>query len=109
MYTQLIDIDPLSGIETWHHYDPLTDVTTIEERQDVEPWLEWCKSIANTDYSMSGIKKSWWHVAEIPNVIQMKWLREEGVDIWNKDHWQAVKRKLNDPDYKYFRTGSHRV
>jgi len=100
-----LGIDPLSGVETFHDYDPLTDITHIQQVQDVEPILEKNKALANTDHSGDGIKNSWWHCAPIPNVIISKWLNEDGIDFFNKDHWEAVKRKLNVADYRYLRTG----
>lgn len=105
----LLDIDPLTGVETWHHYDPVTDATTIESRQDVEPFLEANKVLSNTDYSQQGIKESWWHVASLPMVVIEKWKVEDGIDVFNKNHWNAVKRKLNDPENRFLRTGSGRV
>jgi hypothetical protein len=34
----------------------------------------------------------------------MKWLTEEGLDIHNKNHWEAIRRKLNSSEYLYLRT-----
>jgi len=102
---QIIDVDPLTRTTTYHHYDPMTDVTTIEEVQDVEPFLERNKRLQNdTDYSKQGIKNEWWHIASIPNTVQTKWLREHGIDVYNRDHWPRVKRLLEDPDYRYLKT-----
>lgn len=110
MKKDLIDIDPLTRTETWHYYDALTDETYIEEVQDVQPYLERNKRLANdADYRANGIKESWWHAASIPNAIITKWLREFGVDVYNRDHWPRVKRLLNDPDYRYLRTGTGRL
>jgi len=101
--------DPLTGIESFHVYDPMTDITHIEEVQDVEPILNRNKNLANTNHSSDGIKNSWWHAATIPNIVIAKWLNEEGIDFFNKDHWPAVKRKLDDPDYRYLRTGTGKL
>ena len=93
---RLIDIDPLTGIQTWHHYDPLTDETVIHEIQDVEPYLERAKQLRNDeDYSKDGIKNSMWHYAHIPAIFVTKLLTEHGLDVFNKDHAKAVFKILN--------------
>lgn len=118
MTKRLLDYDAESLTATYHHYDDLTNTTYIEEVQDYRPFLEWNKRIQNfgvggakrlNEYERHGIKKEWFHVARIPNSVSMKWLREEGIDIYNKNHWKKVKQKLNDPEYAFLRTGNARV
>lgn len=93
---QLIDVDPLSRTETWHHYDPVTDETTIQEVQDVEPWLRQARELKkDEDYSKQGIKRDLWHYATIPNAIITKFAVEHGIDVFNKDHSKAVMKLLN--------------
>lgn len=118
MSKRLLDWDPEARIATYHHFDELTKETSIEEVQDYTPFIEWNKKIQNSgvgeggrlnEYERRGIKNEWFHVARIPNLIAMKWLREEGIDIFNKDHFKKVKQKLNDPEYRYLRTGKARI
>lgn len=115
---RLIEYDPVTHTETWHDYDPVTKVTTIAEIQDVEPILESNLAARNhgvggakglNEYSKNGFKKNWWHAATIPTMVIAKWKRDLGVDVFNKDHWPAVKRLLNSPDWRYLRTGTGRV
>ena len=105
MSKEYLGYDPISGIHQYHHYDHLTDITTIESVQNVEPIIERNKELAKTDHQQRGIKGGFWHAASVPNIIIEKWLREDGVDFFNRDHWGAVKRKLNDPEWAYLRTG----
>lgn len=101
----LIDIDPFSRIETWHHYDPETDETTIETIQDCEPFLELNKTQQNDrDYKRHGIDSEFLHVARIPSTVIEKWLLEEKLDVFNRFHWPRVKRKLMDPEWRHLRT-----
>ena len=101
---KLFDYDPLTGVTQYFHYDELTGGWGIETEQDCTKIIEDNKTLQNHDtYSKDGIKKEWWHVASIPVIIQEKWLREDGIDIYNKDHWPRVKRKLNDPDFRYLK------
>ena len=109
MSKKLLDIDPWSGIKTYHDYDHSTGLTKIERVQNVEPILDMNKRLQNTDHEKKGIKNCWWHAAMIPIIIQEKWLNEHGVDIYKKEHWPRVRKLLNDPDYRYLRTGRGRV
>ncbi len=89
-------------------YDESTGTSTIRTSQDVEPYLEQNKKLYNADdrgYSNSG---EWRRVASIPLVIVQKW-RDEGVDIFDKNHAQAIKRKLNDPENVFLRTAPGRL
>ena len=103
---KLLGNDYLTGISTYHSYDHHTKITTIESMQDVEPFIEKNKALHNTDYQRQGIKNEWMHAATIPNIVQMKWLKEYGVDIYNKEHMPKIRKLLNDPDYRYLKTGS---
>jgi hypothetical protein len=42
-----------------------------------------------------------WHVGCIPDIITHKWLVEDGVNILRKENWPWLRRKLNDPDWKW--------
>lgn len=50
-----------------------------------------------------------WHVGHIPASVGLKWLIEEGIDIWNPDHVDAVTRKLMDSDYRHLVPGMSRI
>lgn len=50
-----------------------------------------------------------WHVGHVPASLGLKWLAEEGIDMWNPDHWDAVKRKLMDSDYRHLVPGMNRI
>ena len=114
---RVLDHDPVTGMTTWYEYDAHTDTVTLQEVQDAEPALIANKAIRNhgggkgrlNEYSREGIKANWWHVATIPNGVIMQWKREKGVDVFNKDHSAAVTKLLNDPDWKYLRTGTGKV
>lgn len=107
---RLLDFDPLTWVRVFHEYDPLSKVTTIQSVADVSPILERNKTAYNDDDAKAkGIKNGWWRVASIPNALIEKWRAEEGIDVFNKNHRQAVMRKLQDPDYRYLRTSSGRL
>lgn len=71
--------------------------------QDVEPYLEANKR-AMLDFGTKQRKSSFRHVAEVPNVIVEKWLRELGVNIFDRNHAKKVQQLLNSSEYRYLRT-----
>ena len=79
----------------------------IRKTQDVEPILERNKRLLTADdgYSPS---REFRRAASIPLVIVEQWLRE-GVDIFDPNCNEAVKRKLNDPQFAHLRTAPGRL
>ena len=74
----------------------------IISQQDVTPMLEANKRVQNElPRYMHG--KDMWPEAHIPDIIILKWLNEEGLDIFDKNAWPQVQRKLNDPDWRFLR------
>jgi len=74
--------------------------------QDVEPILE-----RNQRLRVEPQTSDWArHVATIPNVILLKWLNEAhargntALRMFTKEFDALVKRKLEDPDWKYLCT-----
>lgn len=81
---------------------------TIQSVQDVEPILE------NNKTLQSVTQKSDWgrHIASIPLVMIEKWSKESGVNLLAlpKDEFaRFIKRKIDDPDYRWLRTTSGAV
>lgn len=48
-------------------------------------------------------------VASIPLAVAVEWHDRYGVDVLNKDHTEAVKRLLRDPDWRHLRTSPGRI
>jgi len=109
MTKRVVDYDPHTRITTT--FDYIEDGTVILGHEaDVSPVLEQNKALQNfEDYSKKGIKDSWWHYATIPMIVIEKWKIEKGIDVFNKDHAKAVKRLLNDPEYRYLKTTAKMV
>ena len=106
---RLLSYNPLTGISTYHEYDSVNKQNILTEVQDVRSIIESNKLKQNdTDYSKKGIKNDWWEYAQIPVIIQSKWLHEDGINIHNKNHKKAVYKKLNDPEYRWLKTTTGR-
>lgn len=104
MQRRLLDRDPISGLTEYHCYDPASDTTIIETVQDVEPVLERNKALQSADDGGWSPTRDLRRAATIPDVIILKWRNEEGIDVFDPDHWPAVKRKLNSSEYRWLRT-----
>ena len=100
MARKLTEFDPVDGIVTSYEHDEMTDVLITTRTQDVEPILE--ENKARRNHGIVG--KDWRHAASIPNIIIEKWIKEKGVNVFNKDHMPKVKQLLNDPEWAYLRT-----
>lgn len=105
--SRFLGYDPQLGLTEAFHYDHGDGGFAVETRQDVEPILEANKRAANdTDgYTPS---RDWRYIARIPNVVIEKWLNEHGVNIFNKNHEPAIRRLLNDSDWRFLRTSPGR-
>lgn len=96
---RLLDVDPLTGLTTFHEYDATTDTTVLSYEQDAQPVLDACKRDNNHADKKLGEMA---HVALIPASVQLKWYAELGVDMFNPDHKGRV-RQLLDGEFKYLK------
>ncbi len=99
------------------NHDPDTRTTTVFEdlgsdgfalhtSQDVEPILDSNKAKQNAGREYYAQDPDMWRVASIPATVQLKWLVEDGIDIYNPDHAERIKKKLNDPDWQHLKTAN---
>lgn len=103
MTRRLLDFDPLTRESVY--FEMKDNVVELTHHQDDDFIIQANKMMANDDeYTRSGIKENWWHYARIPNTVAFKWLKEEGIDIFNREHRKKVFSKLNDPEYRYLKT-----
>lgn len=101
---RLFDYDAETGVREIFEATP--DGFTIRTEQDCQPILDLNKAKQAMGRDFYASDPDMWKVAEIPIVVQMKWLCEYGVDIYNRDHWPAVKRLLNSSDWRHLKTAS---
>lgn len=99
---RLLEVQP-DGITEIFHMDELTGEIAIERVQDVAPVIEANKraQTAGDGFSPSRELRE---IAEIPLGVVELWRTVLGVDIFNRDHWPAVKRLLRDRDWQHLRT-----
>ena len=84
------------------HMDERTGEIPLERIQDVEPVIEANKraQTAGDGFSPSRDLRQ---IAEIPMGVVELWRTVLGVDIFNRDHWPAVKRLLRDSEWRHLR------
>ena len=78
----------------------------IRTVQDIEPILNANKAAqADVEYDGFTPSKDMKHVAEIPIIMLQIWAKEHGIPPMGKEMDEVIRKKLNDPDYAYLRTG----
>lgn len=88
-------------------YDAPSGAHVITRVQDVEPILEENKRLMSLNDGYSPTRELR-RVASIPFIVVEQW-RAEGIDIFDKNCREAVRRKLNDPENLFLRTAPGRV
>jgi hypothetical protein len=106
MTEYLLDRDPVTGTYETFEYDDVTGNIVIRRWADVEPAIE-----ANKRAHLygDGKGKDFWHAASIHVEVANLWKQLYGIDVYKAEHWPAVRRLLNDPDWKHMRPTSFRL
>ena len=86
------------------HYDKSTDVTTISQTQDVDPYLQANSRERNHQTSLTKMGDGMQKIASIPLVLIDTWRKELGSDPLSTANRGWLMRRLNDPDYAKLRT-----
>jgi hypothetical protein len=96
-----------SSVGIRHFWRDDGDRTSVVSLQDAEPILERNKAMAahNDGYTPSRELR---RVASIPLILVLKWLNEEGWYAFDPNARDRLKRKLNDPEYRWLRTAPGR-
>lgn len=102
---RLLTSDPLTGSKTYFHKDPVTGLITLEEQQDVTDIIEGNKIAQNDGTNGWTPSRDMKHVATIPLCVLHQWSVEAGVHMNSPAMGEIIKKKLNDPDFRGFRTG----
>ncbi len=87
----------------------MTHTTSVEEgkiivatTQDIEPVLRQNAALRNTDgYNDARDLK---RVYDIPLALLEHWYNTEGLNLFDPNHADAIRRKLRDPEYEKLRS-----
>jgi hypothetical protein len=99
----LLDFDPISGESVSFQWNDEAGTFTVGHHQDVSPVLEANKRRVIESDAHQEIKAGWLKYASVPNVLIMKWKNELGVDFFDENHWPAVMRLINSPEYRFLK------
>lgn len=101
----LLDIDPHSGAVESFDYDDNTDTAILRRSADVQPIIDRNKELANHGPrdAVHGDRLDMRLAASIPIEVAYLWLQKYGICAWKKEHWEGVKRLLNDSEWRYLR------
>jgi hypothetical protein len=101
---ELIDDGTWNGVKKYLSADDEGNVQVRYEGHDAETIMD-----QNKRADPLNKRSEMWHVGHIPASLGLKWLAEEGLDMWNPDHSDGVARKLMDSDYRYLVPGMQRI
>jgi len=104
MTSKLFDFDPVTGTKKIWHYDADKDEAVIETIFDTSNLVETNKAMFNAVDERANWKGDMHLVASIPMELFMKW-KSEG----KLDDQAFLKKWLNDPDNRLFRTRTGEV
>jgi len=104
---QTLDDGRSNGILQSMIHDEVDDVLVVKSVADVEPFLEKNKAeMRDAETGRRGYTPSrdLQKVASIPNIIIEKWMREDGINVFDPNHADKVLARLDSPEYLYLRT-----
>ena len=103
MAREFFDYDPVSGVTEYVEFHG--DTFSITSEQDVEPVLDFCKTMANTGGAEDNFRGEGWLYAAIPPVVQAQ-LFKKGVNIMDPNDNKRLLEEINT-NYVYCKT-THR-
>lgn len=101
-------LDAHGGVVSTFHHDEMEDKSFVKVSQDCESIVENNKGLQGEDSRLGDWGK---RIASIPLVIAQKWMQEDGVNFLAlPKHEKGIylRKKLNDPEYRYLRTSEGR-
>ncbi len=105
--------DAYGGVVSVVEHNDLEKTTTFAQYQDFTPIFEHNKKLATQDDGYTSHDKWRRRVASIPNILLLKWLREDGIPVplymrkpRNYSKW--LRSKIYDPDNSFVLTAPHK-
>jgi hypothetical protein len=97
------ELDRSDGLVEYLDYDESDDRFAVELACDVEPLIEHNKALY-IDGDGFGPSREWKRVASFPPIMRKIAKRIWGADPFVAGNEELLKRLLNDPDLRHFRT-----
>jgi hypothetical protein len=106
MTKELLDVTP-DRIQ-WMEYDHENDRNIITtEFTNVDQILRWNKAVQGKDAGITPDDDApgWHHVGRVPNLVIEMWINE-GVNIFNPNHWGEILRRLDMQENRALRVNT---
>ena len=91
--------------QIFHYHNP-TGEFAIEHIEDIQPLIDSNKKLQQEDHHRADEFRL---SARIPMTVVYEWKRTYGVDLFNKNHKEGVRKLLNSPEYRYLKTTNRRI
>tara|TARA_R100001510_G_scaffold7696_2_gene5971 strand:+ start:763 stop:1062 length:300 start_codon:yes stop_codon:yes gene_type:complete len=95
----------LDDSQIFHWHEPTKEMA-IEHIEDIQPLIESNKKLQQEDHHRNDEFRL---SARVPTTVVYEWKKKFGVDIFDPNHKEAVKKLLNSPDYRYLKTTNRRI
>jgi hypothetical protein len=102
------ELDRHDGLVEYLHYDEGEDRFALELVSDVAPVIERNKALYN-DGDGYAESREWRRVASFPPIMREIAKQIWGADPFAKGNEDLLKRLLNDPELRHFRTAPGRI
>ncbi|MBV9521600.1 MAG: hypothetical protein JO010_02330 [Alphaproteobacteria bacterium] len=102
------ELDRHDGMIEYLHHDETEDRFALELVSDVAPVIERNKALFN-DGDGFAPSREWRRVASFPPIMREIAKRIWGADPFLKGNEELLRRLLNDPDLRHFRTAPGRI
>lgn len=106
MKRALLDYDPLTGIRQYFGWDAFGNEYIIDEgsTSDTKQVFDQNKRIEG-----AGMGKDMRLAASVPAEVQQEWLTKYGVNMFDPNHKDAVRKLLNSNEYAHCRVNNFRI
>lgn len=106
MKRALLDYDPLTGIRSYFGWDADGNEYIIDEgsTSDTKQVFDQNKRIEG-----AGMGKDMRLAASVPAEVQQEWLTKYGVNMFDPNHKDAVRKLLNSNEYAHCRVNNFRI
>ena len=91
--------------QIFRYHNP-TGEFAIEHIEDIQPLIDSNKKLQQEDHHRADEFRL---SARIPMTVVYEWKRTYGVDLFNKNHKEGVRKLLNSPEYRYLKTTNRRI
>ena len=91
--------------QIFHWHEPTKEMA-IEHIENIQPLIDSNKKLQQEDHH---IKDDFRLSARIPMTVYYEWKSKYGVDMFDPNHKEGVKKLINSPEYRYLKTTNRRI